>query len=238
MYYLNLEELIKEGENQVTEMMKSESSLFEESQYGGRRVRQELRLSRVYENFSTIVSMIYDKVDDESVCITYVAYDEYGSLSEDTGDVLIRIIYEISFDHFKTIQESIVENDDKFSFFSNTSINKDDNNATRYNYVFRKATNEKGEVIPEIYEMIFDEGNKMSIEIVNPRTRCHGVSGYLMISEQLACDTTITFYAPDIDDTLESIPYIFATNKDLIESIIRGRVETKREDLNGESEPE
>ena len=236
MYYLNLEELIKEGENQVTEMMKSESSLFEESQYGGRRVRQELRLSRVYENFSTIVSMIYDKVDDESVCITYVAYDEYGSLSEDTGDVLIRIIYEINFDHFKTIQESIVENDDKFSFFSNTSISKDD--VRRYNYVFRKTTNEKGEDIPEKYEMIFDEGNKMSIEIVNPRTRCHGVSGYLMISEQLACDTTITFYAPDIDDTLESIPYIFATNKDLIESIIRGRVETKREDLNGESEPE
>ena len=235
MYYLNLEELIKEGENQVTEMMKSESSLFEESQYGGRRVRQELRLSRVYENFSTIVSMIYDKVDDESVCITYVAYDEYGSLSEDTGDVLIRIIYEISFDHFKTIQESIVENDDKFSFFSNTSISKDD--VRRYNYVFRKTTNEKGEDIPEKYEMIFDEGNKMSIEIVNPRTRCHGVSGYLMISEQLACDTTITFSAPDID-TLESLPYIFATKKDLIESIICGEVNSERMVLDGESEPE
>lgn len=232
MYYLNLEELIKEGENQVTEMMKSESSLFEESQYGGRRVRQELRLSRVYENFSTIVSMIYDKVDDESVCITYVAYDEYGSLSEDTGDVLIRIIYEFNFDHFKTIQESIVENDDKFSFFSNTSINKDDNNTTRYNYVFRKATNEKGEVIPEKYEMIFDEGNKMSIEIVNPRTRCHGVSGYLMISEQPACEDMIKMYIPDIT---ASLPYIFATNKDLIESIIRCRVETKRDDLNGET---
>ena len=238
MYYLNLENLINEGENQVAEMMKSESSLFEESQYGGRRVRQELRLSRVYENFSTIVSMIYDKVDDESVFITYVAYDEYGSLSEDTGDVLIRIIYEISFDHFKTIQESIVENDDKFSFFSNTSINKDDNNATRYNYVFRKATNEKGEVIPEKYEMIFDEGNKMRIEIVNPRTRCHGVSGYLMISEQPACDTTITFSAPDIIDTLESLPYIFATKKDLIESIIRGEVNSERMVLDGESEPE
>ena len=235
MYYLNLEELIKEGENQVTEMMKSESSLFEESQYGGRRVRQELRLSRVYENFSTIVSMVYDKVDDESVYITYVVYDEYGSLSEDTGDVLIRIIYEISFDHFKTIQESIVENDDKFSFFSNTAINKDDNNTTRYNYVFRKATNEKGEVIPEKYEMIFYEGNKMSIEIVNPRTRCHGVSGYLMISEQFACEDMIQMYIPDIT-VVASLPYIFATNKDLIESIIRGRVETKREDLNGETE--
>lgn len=233
MYYLNLENLINEGENQVAEMMKSESSLFEESQYGRRRVRQELRLSRVYENFSTIVSMIYDKVDDESVFITYVVYDEYGSLSEDTGDVLIRIIYEISFDHFKKIQENIIKNDDKFSFFSNTSISKDD--FIRYNYAFRKTTNEKGEDIPEKYEMIFDEGNKMSIEIVNPKTRSHAVSGYLMVSEQFACEDMIKMYIPDIT-VLSSLPYIFATNKDLIESIIRAKVENKREDLNGETE--
>ena len=83
--------------------------------------------------------------------------------------------------------------------------------------------------------MIFYEGNKMSIEIVNPKTRSHAVSGYLMVSEQFACEDMIKMYIPDIT-VLSSLPYIFATNKDLIESIIRAKVENKREDLNGETE--
>ena len=235
MYYLNLEELIKEGENQVTEMMKSVCLLFEESQYGGGNGRREIKMRSIYENFSSLLTVSYDIIDSESLRITYKVYSENPSFNgyEDDNNTLICVIYEIDRDHFKKIQENIIKNDDKFSFFSNTSISKDD--VRRYNYVFRKTTNEKGEDIPEKYEMIFDEGNKMSIEIVNPRTNSHAVSEYLMVSEQFACEDMIKMYIPDIT-VVASLPYIFATNKNLIESIIRGRVETKREDLNGETE--
>ena len=235
MYYLNLEDLIKEGENQVTSMMKSECLLFEDSPYGGGNGRREIKMRSIYENFSSLLTVSYDIIDSESLRITYKVYSENPSFNgdEDDNNTLIRVIYEIGRDHFKKIQENIIKNDDKFSFFSNTSISKDD--FIRYRYAFRKTTNEKGEDIPEKYEMIFYEGNKMSIEIVNPRTNSHAVSGYLMISEQFACEDTIKMYIPDIT-VLSSLPYIFATNKDLIESIIRSRVETKRGDLNGETE--
>ena len=233
MYYLNLENLIKEGENQVTEMMKC--LLFEDSPYGGGNGRREIKMRSIYENFSSLLTVSYDIIDSESLRITYKVYSENPSFNgdEDDNNTLIRVMYEIGCDHLKKIQENIIKNDDKFSFFSNTSIGKDD--FIRYNYVFRKTTNEKGEDIPEKYEMIFDEGNKMSIEIVNPRTNSHAVSGYLMVCEQFACEDMIKMYISDIT-VVASLPYIFATNKDLIESIIRSRVETKRENLNGETE--